>query len=117
MVGALAISGLPPFNGFMSKFTIFLAIGEQKLYWALAISIITGIFTLACLVRAAYLVFWQEAEKTPVPMVEVKEVPFWMYFSIVVLALSCILIGVYPNILFPMLDAATRAVLTIWSMG
>ncbi len=117
IVGALAISGLPPFNGFMSKFTLFLAIGEQKLYWALAISIITGIFTLACMVRAAYLVFWRKPTLTETTAASIKEVPFWMYFSIVLLAVICILIGVYPNLLFPVIDQATHAVLSIWSMG
>ncbi|MBN2356628.1 oxidoreductase [candidate division KSB1 bacterium] len=116
-VGSLAISGLPPFNGFMSKFTLFLAVGEQKLFWALGISILTGIFTLACMVRAAYLVFWKEPEN-PTPELEgAREVPFLMYISIVVLALLTILIGVYPNLLYPMLHSATQAVLSIWSLG
>jgi hydrogenase-4 component F len=119
MVGALAIGGLPPFNGFMSKFTLFFAIGEQGIYWAMVISILTGFLTLACLVSAAYRVFWQ-APKTPIGSeqdIELVKVPFSMHFSIVVLALLCILIGVYPQILFPILDSATKAVLAIWALG
>jgi len=117
MVGALSISGLPPFNGFMSKFTLFLAVGEQKLFWALAISIVTGIFTLACMVRAFYLVFWRAPKVEPERLEGYREVPFWMYFSIVVLAGLCLLIGVYPNILYPYLNSATHAVLSIWASG
>ena len=119
IVGALAISGLPPFNGFLSKFTIFLAIGKQKLYWALVISIVTSLLTLACLIWAAYRVFWREPKEKIVVANpgEVKEVPFLMWFSIVVLALLCILIGVFPQIIHPLLDKATKAILTIWEAG
>jgi len=119
IVGALAIGGLPPFNGFMSKFTIFLAIGEQKIYWAMAISVITGVLTLACLIWATYRVFWR-APQAPILVGnpgEVREVPPLMYASIVILALLCIIIGVYPKILYPLLDSATKAVLAIWAAG
>ena len=120
VVGALAISGLPPFNGFMSKFTIFLALGEQKLYWALVISVLTSIITLACLAWAVYRVFWRAPKAdaaTENRGEEIREVPFIMQFSIVVLALLCIVIGVFPQILHPLLDKATQAILTIWSGG
>ncbi|OGC02573.1 hypothetical protein A2V82_10280 [candidate division KSB1 bacterium RBG_16_48_16] len=118
IVGALAIGGLPPFNGFMSKFTIFLAIGEEKLYGAMAISVVTGVLTLACLVWAAYRVFW----RTPQVEVrgnpgELKEVPPLVYASIVILALLCIAIGLFPQMLHPILDSATKAVLAIWAGG
>ena len=119
IVGALAIGGLPPFNGFMSKFTIFLAIGEERIYWAMVISVITGVLTLACLVWAAYRVFWRQmpASEEGEETIEIRPVPFSIYFSIVVLALACIVIGIYPQILFPILDKATKAVLAIWALG
>ena len=118
-VGALALGGLPPFNGFVSKFTIFLAVGEQKLYWAMAISVITGLLTLACLVWAAYRVFWR-APAEPIVVGnpgEVREVPILMWISIVILALACIVIGIFPTILHPILDRATNAILAIWAAG
>ncbi len=117
IVGALAIGGLPPFNGFMSKFTIFLAIGEEHIYWALVISIITGVLTLACLVWAAYRVFWQAPAKKTEQYDNIKEVPPLVYISLVILAALCIVIGIYPQILHPMLDHATNAVLAIWAAG
>jgi multicomponent Na+:H+ antiporter subunit D len=118
IVGALAIGGLPPFNGFMSKFTIFLAVGEQHIYWAMVISVITGVLTLACLVSAAYRVFWRAPKASQMANhKEWKEVPFSVYISIVILALGCILIGIFPQILHPMLDKATQAILDIWAAG
>ena len=115
IVGALAISGLPPLNGFASKFTLFLAIGEAGLYWALALSLFTGLLTLACLMRAAYLVFWKTGDGDTVHTV--KEAPGWMSLVMLILAGLCLLIGLYPNLLYPILHQATNAVLAIWSVG
>lgn len=114
-VGALAIGGLPPFNGFHSKFTIFLAIGEQHIYWAMAISIFTGLLTLATMVWAAYRVFWRKppaASEIENPD-EVKEVPVLMWLSLVILAGLCITIGIYPKMVHPVVNAATQAILSI----
>jgi formate hydrogenlyase subunit 3/multisubunit Na+/H+ antiporter MnhD subunit len=118
-VGALALGGLPPFNGFVSKFTIFIGIGEEGLYWAMAISVLTGLLTLSCLVWAAYRVFWRKQPETEgaVKLDEVREVPFAMWISIVILALACIVLGIYPKLIHPFLDQATKAVLNIWGAG
>ena len=81
-------------------------------------SILTGLLTLACLVRAAYNLFWAPSVlPEPAGDQEVREVPFLMYFSMTVLAFLCLVIGFFPNILYPVLDSATRAVLSIWTMG
>ncbi|HNW58642.1 MAG TPA: proton-conducting transporter membrane subunit [bacterium] len=117
ILGALALGGLPPLNAFLSKFTLFIALGEAHLWWALIIAILTGLLTLACLVRAAYKVFWAPAA---VPEAEagsalVREVPFLMYFSMAVLAGLSLLIGLFPGVLYPLLDGATRAVLAVWT--
>ncbi len=118
LAGALAIGGLPPFNGFVSKFTLFMAIGEQHLYWAVAISILTGLMTLACLVRAGYLVFWAKpSQDKGVAGTPIREVPASMYAVLLLLAALCLVIGLFPNLLYPILDNATRAVLAIWSAG
>lgn len=115
ILGALSISGLPPLNGFVSKFSLFLAIGDARLYWALVISIVTGLLTLACLMRAAYLVFWKKPDLPPAA--DFQPVPLSMHVSMVVLALLCLMIGLLPGTLFPVLDQATRAVMQIWAAG
>jgi formate hydrogenlyase subunit 3/multisubunit Na+/H+ antiporter MnhD subunit len=60
-LGALAMSGLPPLNGFFSKFTIFIAAGQAHLWWALGIALFTSFATLACLVKAGYEIFLSPA--------------------------------------------------------
>jgi formate hydrogenlyase subunit 3/multisubunit Na+/H+ antiporter MnhD subunit len=70
--------------------------------------------TLACLVHAGYVVFWGKLRFAgPAPSVEPREVPASMSFAMIVLAGLALLIGVYPHVLYPLLDGATRCVLQI----
>jgi len=117
-VGALSISGMPPFNGFVSKFTIFLAVAEQGLLWAAVIAVITGFLSVACFARAAYLIFWMtpaeghghggSAELAPM-----KEPPPPMLAGMIFLSGLCILLGVYPQLVHPMLDSAAKTILKL----
>lgn len=118
-IGALSISGLPPFNGFMSKLTLFLAVAERRMFWAAAIAVFTGLLTTACFVLAAVKVFWGKLtpEEDSLPKTEdedqIREVPISMWISMVGLALLCLILGVYPHLAYPLLDSATRCVLKI----
>jgi formate hydrogenlyase subunit 3/multisubunit Na+/H+ antiporter MnhD subunit len=113
-VGALAIGGLPPFSVFMSKFTLFLAAAERGLMWAAVIAVFTGLLTVACFVRAAYKVFWGQPATNPgIRMEEVKEVPSSMWGGMLVIALVVLAFGLYPKILYPILDKATVCILEI----
>jgi hydrogenase-4 component F len=58
-IGALAIGGMPPLNGFWSKFAIYVAAGQAHLWWPLGIAIFTSLLTLAVMIRAGVLVFMQ----------------------------------------------------------
>jgi formate hydrogenlyase subunit 3/multisubunit Na+/H+ antiporter MnhD subunit len=136
-VGALAIGGMPPFNGFMSKFTLFLAAADSKLLWAAVIGIFTGLLTIACFAWTAYRIFWTKPQhdshgganpgheagvETPAqalevqgakPLYEAKEVPVSMWIGMIILALLCIALGVYPRLIYPILDSAAKCILSI----
>jgi formate hydrogenlyase subunit 3/multisubunit Na+/H+ antiporter MnhD subunit len=112
-VGALAIGGVPPFNCFMSKLTLFIALADRGLLWAAIIGIATGLLTVACFVWAIYRIFWKKPVITSNPGIAVKKVPFIMQASIMVLALASILLGIYPQLLYPMLNGATNSILRI----
>jgi formate hydrogenlyase subunit 3/multisubunit Na+/H+ antiporter MnhD subunit len=116
-VGALAMGGMPPFNGFMSKFTLFLALGQRRLLWAAIVSVITGLLTLACMVHAAYKVFWGQPAANHKESETPRRVPALMYVSMLILAAICVLFGVYPQILYPLLDSATRSILSVLGSG
>ena len=113
-VGALAMGGMPPFNGFMSKLTLFLAFVDRGLYWAAAIGMLTSLLTLACLVHAGYLVFWGKLQLSgSTGTVEPREAPPSMLAGMVVLAGLALLIGVFPQTVYPILDSATKCILQV----
>ncbi|MDI6776831.1 MAG: proton-conducting transporter membrane subunit [Syntrophales bacterium] len=116
-VGAFAIGGLPLFNGFMSKFTIFLACAKAGMLWATLLAILTSILTLFCLLHAAYCVFMGKAIEATNPInKEIKEVSALMWGGMLLLAFLCLLIGVYPQIVYPILNEATKAVFSMMPM-
>jgi len=94
IVGAAAISGLPPFNGFASKILIYEA--SYRLNPLLAIfAMVTSILTLASFVK----VFASAFLGPPVKEYEnVGEVPRPMLVSMLTLAALCILFGLFPNV-------------------
>jgi len=58
-IGALAIGGMPPLNGFWSKFAIYVAAGQAHLWWPLGIALFTSLLTIAVLIRAGAMIFMQ----------------------------------------------------------
>jgi hydrogenase-4 component F len=107
-IGALAISGFPPFNGFMSKITIFLAAADAKMWWAVGIAIATGVLTLVVMVHAAYAIFWGKPQSDRLHLEQVREVPASVWGPMVVLAALCLALGVYPQLIYPLLNRAAH---------
>jgi formate hydrogenlyase subunit 3/multisubunit Na+/H+ antiporter MnhD subunit len=113
VLGALAIGGLPPFNGFMSKLTIYLALAKAEMWWAVAISLLTGLLTVVVLVRAAYVVFWGSRTGSGAAELRAREVPTTMWVPMTLLAAACVLLGVFPQVAYPLLNKAAVALTTL----
>jgi hydrogenase-4 component F len=109
LLGALAIAGLPPLNGFWSKLTIYLALAKAGLWWAAIIAVATSFLTMAVMVRAGFRVFWGE----PHPELAVKEAPAVMWLPMATLGALCLLLGVYPQAAYPLLDRAAAVLATL----
>ncbi|MFP3904565.1 MAG: complex I subunit 5 family protein, partial [Armatimonadota bacterium] len=110
-IGALAMGGVPLLNGFMSKLTLFMAVAEKQLLWAAVVGMVTSTLTLACLAHAAYRVFWGEAPEDDPDVEEATEAPPTLLGAMIVLAALCFVIGMYPQVVHPVLDTATRCVM------
>jgi len=94
-IGALAISGVPPFNGFASKWTIYIAgIQAGKAFFTL-LAIIVSVLTLAYLLKAVNAIFLGQRPKR---FENVKEAPMTMLFPMMLLAVLCIVLGVLPSL-------------------
>jgi len=104
LVAAIAICGIPPFNGFVSEFIIYIGL-YNWLSDATLVSLLAAIFSTAglaligglamlCFTKAFGVVFLG-TERSELPQ-SCKEVPFLQLLPMYLLAFIIILIGVLP---------------------
>jgi len=103
LIGSIAISGIPPFNGFISEFIIyngfFTTAKELKNYYPLLMLIsavglaFVGGLAVACFTKINSIMFLGSERK------EVKHfhVSIYEYLSLGIFALLCVVIGFYPQ--------------------
>ena len=112
VLGALTIAGFPPLSGFASKLTIYLALARSGMWWAAALAVAASILTMVVLVRAASAVFWG-SPRGAADGAAVREVPGLMWAPMAVLAAACVLLGVWPQAIYPLLDGAARVLASV----
>jgi formate hydrogenlyase subunit 3/multisubunit Na+/H+ antiporter MnhD subunit len=100
-IGALAISGVPPLNGFYSKWMIYQGLIEMSsrinIWFIFLICAMFGsILTLAYNLKLAHSVFLGERPKE---LNKVREARFEMVVPTLILALACIIFGVFAQAL------------------
>ncbi len=119
LLGAAAICGLPPLNGFVSEFLIYLGLfqtlglggGREFPVAAFVVPVLAmmGALALACFVKVFGVVFLgvsrQKLEHT------VHEPGWAIRGPMLVLSGFCIAIGLGPTLVVPMLDKA----ISVWS--
>jgi hydrogenase-4 component B len=122
VVGAVAVSGLPPLNGFVSEWLTYLwlfdvsssAGGGPAAWWA-ALTVITlaaaGALTVASFVKAGTMIF--PGNPRTQSAANAHESGSWMRVPMVAMAVVCVAIGLGPLVVFP---AVGRAV-TAWQPG
>jgi len=99
-VAALAISGVPPFNGFVSKWMIYSGLVEMGArgnasYWIFLVAALFGsALTLASFVKVLYSAFLGQR---PSVFAKVKESPWPMAVPMIVLAALCVIFGVWAR--------------------
>lgn len=99
LIASLAISGIPPLNGFVSKWMIYqsiLEVGLNGARWYLVFLIAAmfgSILTLASFLKAVYSGFLAEPSERAEAA---REVSLTTYGPILILAANCIAIGVFP---------------------
>ena len=105
-IASMAISGIPPFNGFFSKLIIIIAAVKGRFYLLALLAVIVSILTLASFLKFQKYAFYTREPDNK----KVKEVPFTMVFSMVVLSILCLALsllafpGIRDIILTPAID-------------
>ena len=95
IIGAAAIAGLPPFNGFASKLLIYESVYRFNPLLSI-IAMVVSILTLASFVKVFHSAFL--GPKLP-QFEEVKEVPSSMVFAMAVLSCIIIFFGLFPDLI------------------
>ncbi len=120
-LGAAAISGLPPLNGFVSEWLVYLglfgAVGSRgnPALVAVAATVLlaaTGALALACFVKACGVVFLG-APRTPAAERARESGPL-MRTPMLVLAVACLMIGLMPGLFWPAVARAASAWNPAW---
>ncbi len=100
IICALAISGIPPFNGFASKWMIYQGVlmlaksGNALSYlWLLAALFGSGL-TLASFMKLTHAIFLGAPSERIIEN-KINEVDTWMLFPMIVLSVLCILMGIF----------------------
>lgn len=118
VLGAAAICGLPPLNGFVSELFVYLglfrsftSLGSGGAAAALAAPVLAmmGALAVACFVKVCGAVFLGTPRSAAAT--EAQESPLIMRAPMAVLAACCFLIGVMPVLVCPILDR----VIASWS--
>jgi len=104
LVGSVSIAGLPPFNGFVSEFLIYIgafhglkAAGSQcvlPMLAILALALIGGL-AAACFSKVVGIVFLGEPRTQDTAVAQ--EAGWTMTVPMLLLAASCLVIGVWPE--------------------
>jgi formate hydrogenlyase subunit 3/multisubunit Na+/H+ antiporter MnhD subunit len=102
MVAMLSISGIPPFNGFVSKWMIYQGLLEMGGYgnplWILwlVIAMFGSVFTLAVGMKMIHSIFLGNQSKDLKPG-SLREASFFMILPMSVLALFCVVFGIFAR--------------------
>ena len=103
LTGAAAISGLPPFNGFASKWMIYQAIYEKAvssgkfIYVIVTVTaLVVSVMTLASFVKVTQAVFFGQLREEHK---KVQEVPLSMQIPMFIMSALCAFAGIFYNVI------------------
>jgi hydrogenase-4 component B len=112
-LGAAAISGLPPLNGFVSEWLVYLGMFDAAnlpgvvalaALSAIVLLAVTGALALACFVKVCGVVFLGAARSNAAE--HAHDCAPWMRGAMLVLAAGCVIIGLAPIAFWPALHSA-----------
>lgn len=108
-IGSLAISGIPPLNGFVSEFLIYgasfggLDTRSSSIILILTFAILAlafiGGLALLCFTKAFGIIFLGEPRH--IVIADLKENRFKMTFPMMTLSFLCVVIGIIPILILP----------------
>jgi hydrogenase-4 component B len=124
LLGSLAISAIPPLNGFVSEWFTYQALFDvafrgnaivQLFAGFAAVSLaITGALAVTCFVKAYGVTFLGVSRSAAAG--KAKEVPVPMRLSMVLLAIICVVLGVGAPLVAPIIQTVASTTLAVGSV-
>lgn len=121
LIGAIAISAMPPFNGFASEWLTYQSLFAGvlikstfiKVSFVMAIASLafTGGLAAACFVKAFAITFL--AKPRSKESEEAKESPLSMNISMAILAILCLVLGVFAGFITPQFVSISKSLTTM----
>jgi proton-translocating NADH-quinone oxidoreductase chain N len=99
VIAALSFAGVPPFGGFLAKYLVFTAAIQANLSWLAVIGVLTSVLQVAYLLRLVNYMY----AKSPKDERVIKE-PKRLLIPIFILVGAIIILGLYPQIVFNLID-------------
>ena len=98
VVASLSIAGAPGFNGYVSKGMVIASAAQQHMPILELMMVLAAVGTFLSFVKLSYFAFFAPNEE-----IRAKESPLNMQLAMLMTAFLCVLIGVYPEVLFRVL--------------
>lgn len=108
LIASLSVSGIPPFNGFASKWMIYQSLIQQfentdlsiylRIIYILCLvtAMFGSAFTLSNFIKYIHSVFMGQAKKNLAELKNNGDVEFTMAFPMIILMVLCVLFGIFP---------------------
>ncbi|MEA3521640.1 MAG: proton-conducting transporter membrane subunit [Campylobacterota bacterium] len=106
LVGIIALAGMPPLGGFASKFMIYTSLLDAKYLLVLAAVMFSSASAFLYIYKLIYSIYL--GHPTHKKLETVKEVPFSFLIPQYLLALLLIVIGTFPALIIPYLNAILK---------
>jgi energy-converting hydrogenase B subunit F len=95
LVAKLAISGVPPFNGFQSKLMLMVSAFDAGMPEVTAVMLLVSVLTFISMMKAYHMVFMRPAPAQEGPA---EEVPKTYVLALIILVGLSVLFGFFPQI-------------------
>lgn len=123
-LGSVAVSGLPPLNGFVSEWLTYLSLfsassSEGPAAWGAALAVIAlaaaGALTVASFIKAGGMIFLGSPRTKAAE--HAHECGSWMRMPMLAMATVCVLIGLGPVLVFPLVARAVSSWQPAWGVS